>query len=309
MDKPLALLIEDDRDIATLFRHVLDIAGYYTEILSDGKDAMERLSSIRPDIVLLDLQLPNLSGAEILKHMRQDESMKSIPVVVVTAFAYLAENLPIEPDLVLTKPVNINDLSNLINRIRTTKDILNGPTYDKVTGLFTESFFVTRLVFALERVRQSKLTYLGVLFAELHPLGEFMDQLSEDELNDFLNTLTKQLKSALRPRDAMAWSNNGYFLALIEEITNDDDALMVGKRVAEKLSSFLQQHEYRRKLQVKTGVVLCDNNYESAQEILDDMNFSRTIAKKETNTGPQLFDLKGVQALRDSQAQEITTSA
>jgi len=301
MDKPIALLIEDDQDIATLFRHVLDIAGYYTEILSDGKDAMKRLSSIRPDIVLLDLQLPNLSGADILKHMREDESMKSIPVVVVTAFADLAENLPIEPDLVLTKPVNIKDLSNLINRIRANKDSMNEPSYDKVTGLLTEAFFATRLVFALERVRQSKLTYLGVLFAELYPLGEFWDQLSENELNDFLNTLTKQLKSTLRPRDAIAWSNNGYFLTLIEEITNDNDALMVGKRVEEKLSSFLQQHEYRRKLQLKTGVVLCNNNYESVQEILDDMNFARTLAKQETNIGPQLFDLKGVQALRDSQ--------
>jgi hypothetical protein len=98
----------------------------------------------------------------------------------------------------------------------------------------------------------------------------------------------------------MAWSNNGYFLTLLEEITNDNDALIVGKRVEEKLRSFLQQHEYRHKLQVKTGVVLCNNNYETAQEILDDMNFARTLAKQETNTGPLLFDLKGVQALQDS---------
>ena len=62
MDKPFALLIEDDRDIAALFRHVLDMAGYRSESVYDGLDAMERLATIQPDVVLLDLQLPGLSG-------------------------------------------------------------------------------------------------------------------------------------------------------------------------------------------------------------------------------------------------------
>ena len=306
MDKPIALLIEDDRDIATLFRHVLDIGGYHTKILSDGKDAMEYLSSVRPDIVLLDLQLPSLSGADILKQMREDESLKSIPVIVVTAFAYLAENLPIEPDLVLSKPVNINDLSNLIKRIRTTKDVLQEPSYDKVSGLFTESFFSIRLVFALERVRQSKLTNFGVLFAAMNPFGAFKNPLSGDELNAFIRALTEQFKSALRPTDTMAWSNKGYFLTLIEELANDDASLIIGKRIEEKLNSFLQQHEYWGKLRVKTGVILCDSSHESAQEILDDVNFASMLANNETDIAPQLYDREELRVLRNSQALEIT---
>ena len=92
MDRPFALLIEDDRDVSALFRHVLDMAGYGSESILDGKEAMDRLPTLNPDIVLLDLQLPNMSGIEILKRMRADDKMKNIPVVVITAYASLASH-------------------------------------------------------------------------------------------------------------------------------------------------------------------------------------------------------------------------
>lgn len=305
MEKSTALLIEDDRDIAALFRHVLDIAGFHTEIVMDGKDAMSRLSTVQPDIVLLDLQLPNLSGVDILKRMRENEAMKHIPVVVVTAFAYMVDSLPVEPELVLIKPVDINDLTCLVKRIRTTKDFFQEPSHDKATGLFTESFFTMRLVFALERVKQSEMTHFGVLFADLDPFEEFRDQLNETGLDAFKCSLSEQFKSGLRPTDTMAWSSEGYFLTLIEQITREDVPLMIAGRVEDKLSNFLHQHEYKGKLQARTRVLLCDFKYGSAQEILNDVNFARMLAKKEVDSGPQIYDREGIQALRDSQVDEI----
>src|SRR5678816_2828050 len=62
MEKPSALIVEDDRDIGALFRHVLDLAGYRTEIVLHGLVAMEHLAKTTPDIVLLDLNLPGVSG-------------------------------------------------------------------------------------------------------------------------------------------------------------------------------------------------------------------------------------------------------
>src|SRR5512136_291342 len=107
MEKPFALIVEDDRDIAALFRHVLDIAGYRTEVAMDGREAIARLRSALPDIVLLDLTLPGVPGAKILERMRADVRLTNVPVVVVTAHSQAAESLAVEPDLVLLKPVNI----------------------------------------------------------------------------------------------------------------------------------------------------------------------------------------------------------
>src|SRR5678816_2649972 len=85
MDKPFALIIEDDRDIVALFRHIMDLAGYRTEIVLHGGVAVDYLSKSIPDIVLLDLSLPGISGVDILKMMRADERLKNVPVVVITA--------------------------------------------------------------------------------------------------------------------------------------------------------------------------------------------------------------------------------
>src|SRR4026207_2541777 len=101
--KPSALIIEDDRDIVALFRHVLDLAGYRTEIVLNGKVAAEQLARSTPDIVLLDLGLPGMSGGEILAMMRADERLKSVPVVVITAQAHLVEALPVANHHVLIK--------------------------------------------------------------------------------------------------------------------------------------------------------------------------------------------------------------
>src|SRR5689334_20274345 len=86
LEMPFALIVEDDRDILALFRQVLDIAGYRTEIVLDGIEAMQRIEMSLPDIVLLDLQLPGMSGVEILKRMREHDTMRNIPVVVITAY-------------------------------------------------------------------------------------------------------------------------------------------------------------------------------------------------------------------------------
>src|SRR5215510_4358268 len=101
LEKPFALIIEDDRDIVALFRHVLDLAGYRTEIVLHGKVAAELLGRSTPDIVLLDLGLPGMSGGEILATMRADDRLKNVPVVVITAHPHLVETLPVAPQLVL----------------------------------------------------------------------------------------------------------------------------------------------------------------------------------------------------------------
>ncbi len=122
MKKPYALVIDDDRDIASLFRHVLDIAGYHTEIILHGQDASNLLDSAQPDIVLLDLNLPGVQGEKILEQIRTNEHLQNVPVIVVTAFSQSADSLPVEADLILLKPVNLDQLSTLAQRLRPTSD-------------------------------------------------------------------------------------------------------------------------------------------------------------------------------------------
>jgi len=298
MDKPVALLIEDDRDVSALFRHVLNMAGYRTEVALNGLEAMDKLSAETPDVVLLDLQLPGMSGVDILKNMRADERLKTVPVVVITAYAYFANSLPVEPDLFLLKPVDIHDLSTLIQRLRSTTETMREQPYDEITHLHTVSFFSVRLVFALERVRRMDVERFGVLFANLHPFESTKEKLSEEVFNALLRKMAEQYKSTMRPTDTMAWSGDGYFLTLLEDLYNEDVPVMVATRVAKGLNNFLSQHELRNGLQTQVGVIICDDGYESVQEILDDIEFARTHLTQTSDTDKHVYTRQELQNLR-----------
>jgi two-component system, cell cycle response regulator DivK len=291
MEKPTALIVEDDRDIVALFRHVLDVAGYHTEIVLDGKDAMERLEAFTPNIVLLDLQLPRMSGVDILKNMRDNERLKSVPVVVITAYAPIADTLPVEPDLLLLKPVDINQLSNLVQRLQTTQGALNEPSHDKTTGLYAFSFFSVRLTFSLERIRQSSFRRFGVLFAEVDQLPKLKNQISQSEYDDFLRKLADQFRMTLRPTDTMAWSDHYHlFFTLIEDIPSPEALLKIASRVKDSMKRFIENRHHDLELKANVGVLLCDSEYENIQKVLRDIELARTYLREGLYTNPSIFD-------------------
>lgn len=291
MEKPVALIVEDDRDIVALFRHVLDIAGYHTEIVLNGIEAMERIETLLPNIVLLDLQLPGMSGVEILKRMRAQENMARIPVVVITAYAPYADSLPVEPDLLLLKPVDINQLSSLVQRLQATQGAMREPAHDKVTGLYTFSFFTVRLAFSLERVKQTGLRRFGVLFAEVAQSITLKKQMSDEEYNKFYRKLADQFRLTLRPTDTMAWSpTDGVFLTLIEEIPNPEAPLRIAGRVRDGMKKFIEDNDQGLGLRINLGVLLCDADYVDIHQIQKDIQHARALLQDRQYTSPAIFD-------------------
>jgi two-component system phosphate regulon response regulator PhoB len=79
------LIIEDERDLAELVAFNLHKEGYQTGVATDGRSGLERVISEKPDLVILDLMLPEISGIEICKAIRRHESCSAIPVLMVTA--------------------------------------------------------------------------------------------------------------------------------------------------------------------------------------------------------------------------------
>ena len=117
-NSPLALIIEDEPDSAVIFSLALQQAGYQTEIALDGNEALKRLKVIIPTIVLLDLQLPQVSGKDILQQIRNDTRLASTWVILATADALRAQSLSESADLILLKPIGFQQLRDLATRLR-----------------------------------------------------------------------------------------------------------------------------------------------------------------------------------------------
>jgi DNA-binding response OmpR family regulator len=117
MTKPLALIIEDDFDLSEIFSAALQRDEFETEVVRDGRAAMNRLTGAPPAIVVLDLHLPYVDGAAILDQIRATESFSKTAVIVTTADAQQADALQSIADLVLLKPVSVDQLHQLAKRL------------------------------------------------------------------------------------------------------------------------------------------------------------------------------------------------
>jgi DNA-binding response OmpR family regulator len=119
-EKPLAFIIEDDEDLSIIFSEALSAAGFQTQMIRNGRLALEQLMETTPKVVILDMHLPGLSGLEILKYIRAEERLALTNVVVTTADAVMAEQVRDSADLALIKPITfgqLRDLSARLNRV------------------------------------------------------------------------------------------------------------------------------------------------------------------------------------------------
>jgi DNA-binding response OmpR family regulator len=112
-----ALIIEDDKDAGIIFANALQEAGFESEIIQTGDTALARLADTTPGVVVLDLDLPRVSGAEVLRRIRADARLAGTRVIVATAHPDLAVGLEEKADLVLLKPISFIQLRDLATRL------------------------------------------------------------------------------------------------------------------------------------------------------------------------------------------------
>ena len=120
MSQPLALIIEDDPQIGQIFSIALQ-GEFETEVIPDGAEALLRLNEVVPQIIILDLHLPNLSGAKLHQHILAQKRLENTRVIICTADARQAEMLHDHADIVLVKPVSPVQLRELATRLRSLK--------------------------------------------------------------------------------------------------------------------------------------------------------------------------------------------
>ena len=107
------LVVEDDQDIAQLVGRYLDKAGFITEIVSSGRDALTTIGARPPDLVVLDLMLPQIDGLEICRAVRANRKVSAVPIIMLTARGEESDRivgLELGADDYVAKPFSPNEL-------------------------------------------------------------------------------------------------------------------------------------------------------------------------------------------------------
>jgi DNA-binding response OmpR family regulator len=120
MSNKTVLIIEDEGDAAELFAEMMRVSGFRVLKVSNSAPAIDLIATEKPDLIILDIMMPGISGLDILHHMYHDPSLTNIPVVVVSAKgtpADIKRGLEAGAKIYLTKPVGFQELKEAVTRI------------------------------------------------------------------------------------------------------------------------------------------------------------------------------------------------
>jgi CheY-like chemotaxis protein len=118
-EKQTILLVEDTESVVLMLRDFLELSGYEVEIARNGLEGVSKAISLRPDLILMDVQMPGLDGLEATRRIRKETSLKSTPIVALTALAMPSDRercLEAGMHDYLSKPINFKELAKAVLR-------------------------------------------------------------------------------------------------------------------------------------------------------------------------------------------------
>ena len=120
MSDPVILVAEDERDIRELIVFTLQLGGFEVIEVSNGEEAVQRAAEIKPDLILMDVRMPKMTGYEACKALKAEEITKDIPIVFLSAKGQETEvsaGLELGADEYFLKPFAPDELSTRVNQI------------------------------------------------------------------------------------------------------------------------------------------------------------------------------------------------
>ena len=244
------VMVDDEPITMEVVRVFLEEAGYRNFILiENSSEAMAALERQRPDILLLDLNMPQVSGFDILKAVRAHPKLKHLPVIILTSSSDNQDKLAAldfgATDF-LAKPV---DPSELLLRVRNTlaaKAYMDQLAYyDPRTRLPNRHFFVECLEWSLKAAKRDRenLVLLNIELDQFHKISDTLGLLAGDNL---LQQLTSRIKNIVRSADILGHFESdedvpvklfhfdgGAFALLLQRIHSEQNAALVAQRILE----------------------------------------------------------------------------
>tara|TARA_B100000780_G_C21069329_1_gene430189 strand:+ start:314 stop:703 length:390 start_codon:yes stop_codon:yes gene_type:complete len=129
LENSKVLIVEDNELNMKLFHDLLEAHGVDTVETRDGKEVLELAREHKPDLILMDIQLPEISGLDVTKNLKADDELKDIPVIAVTAFAMKGDEQKIREggcEDYISKPISVTHFLEVIQKYIHTNALKTG---------------------------------------------------------------------------------------------------------------------------------------------------------------------------------------
>ncbi|RDH88770.1 MAG: transcriptional regulator [endosymbiont of Seepiophila jonesi] len=215
------LIVEDDPSQADFAAAILRKANIETLAVTDPLKVMDILDQFRPDLILMDLNMPGANGIELTSIIREREEFVSIPIVFLSGEQNADKQLDalsVGGDDFISKPIRprhlVTTVNNRIQRARHISSAQSTPNQrDPVTSLHTRRLFFTQLDRQLVSASPSA-QILGVFYIELGNLSEIRISTNETQINRVLGQLGSRIAGLIEPQDVAARNSDDSILLL-----------------------------------------------------------------------------------------------
>ena len=290
-ETPEILVVDDDAVNASLMAELCEGFGYRTRVVGGGAEALEAVTERRPDLILLDLAMPQVDGFEVLQRLKSDERSADIPVVIVTAMSDLdakVRGIELGADDFLTKPFKLFDLQARIraalqvrmvqHRLQRAQAALlaQGGT-DPLTGAGVFAHLHAHLDYEVTRSRRYGRP-LSLLVVAIHDYDGLRETLGREGLEQLLPRIADGIRNAIRGIDQIFRTNEEEFVVLLPE-TDAEGATVVAGRIAASIPAL---EEAAVRPQVSVGVATFPHpEIRSGEQLLRAASDARHLAQHE----------------------------
>ena len=126
------LVVEDNALNIKLFCDLLNAHGHETEPVTDSRDALEAARAFKPDLVITDIQLPHVTGIELMELLRADEELKDVPIMAVTAYAAAGDDERIRAagaQAYVSKPISVMRFAETVDQLLAGGRLVDGSSH------------------------------------------------------------------------------------------------------------------------------------------------------------------------------------
>jgi two-component system, cell cycle response regulator len=235
--KPTVLIVEDERSILKVLECRLTAAGYHVISATDGCEGLLRAIEGKPDLILLDITLPGMSGTEMKLRLNEYDQTSGIPVVFVTAKTSIEDRIKgfsLGADHYVTKPFDVSELLALIeSTLRRRKHYEKIAITDSLTGLTNVYSLKKELAVFFQMARRYQRIF-SVMVIDVDSLKHINDTYGHKIGDSVLKTVGQVMKETLRASDILIRYGGDEFVVLMPE-TTEEQARCVIKRLKNAL--------------------------------------------------------------------------
>ena len=303
------LAVDDMPNNLRLLANILGEEGYNVRTLRDGRLVMPSVLNMRPDLILLDIRMPELDGFEICSQLKGDERTSDIPIIFISALQDMDDKVkgfalgcvdyitkPFQEDEVLARVKTHLTLESLKRGLQQTileqqkaeERLTYLAHHDTLTGLVNRLRFTANLEQALQAAKRRQCK-VALLFLDLDRFKIINDTLGHTVGDRLLQVVAERLKSCVRGEDTVARLGGDEFTIILAEVSKGHDASVISDKVINSLSEPITIDAETLTTSTSIGISIYPDHADNSEDLLRAADAAMYFAKEQGRGNAQFY--------------------